>query len=115
MEIYVKEMPKSCKECPCSFQDVATCKWCNAYKKGKLTFISDDIYKEKRFEDCPLKLLKDHDKEFVAKVCEYIKDRTYENVGYHICECGKKFDIECVDFEDLCEIIDKIQKEFEDE
>lgn len=61
------------------------------------------------------KNIKQHDKELVAKVCEDIKDRAYENVGYHICECGKKFDIECIDFEDLCEIIDKIQKEFEDE
>ena len=59
------------------------------------------------------KNIKQHDKELVAKVCEDIKDRAYKNVGYHICECGKKFDIECVDFEDLCEIIDQIQKEYE--
>ena len=61
------------------------------------------------------KNIKQHDKELVAKVCEDIKDRAYENVGYHICECGKKFDIECVDFEDLCEVVAQIQKEFEDE
>lgn len=57
--------------------------------------------------------LSDHNKELVTKVCKDIKDRAYKNVGYHICECGKKSDIECIDFEDLCEIIDQIQKDIE--
>ena len=111
MEIYVKEMPKSCKECPCSFQDVATCKWCNAYNKGKLTYISDDTYSKERFEDCPLKLLKDHDKELMAKVLERIKKYLFEkcdfDYGYYVND--GEFTIS-----DLFSFLDQIQKEFED-
>lgn len=105
-EIYVKEMPKSCVNCKYFAEHRRQC---------ELELCFQWSEEEMKYNDCPLQSLHDHDKELVAKVCEYIKDRAYENVGYHICECGKKSDIECVDFEDLCEIIDKIQKEFEDE
>lgn len=109
-EIYVKEMPKSCRECPCSFKDYATFKWCNAYEKGKLTFISDDIYKEKRFEDCPLKSLHEHDKELIAKVCEKIKKYLFDK-----CEFDYGYYINDGDFTipDLWYFLDQIQKEFE--
>lgn len=115
MGIYVKEMPKSCRECPCSFQDVATFKWCNAYEKGKLTFISDDTYKEKRFEDCPLKLIHDHDKELVAKVLGKIKILAKDNFDFDMCnECGEFVHNDNVLTEsDFNKILDQIQKEFE--
>lgn len=119
-EIYVKEVPKSCKECPCSFQDVATCKWCNAYNKGKLTYISDDTYSKERFEDCPLKLLKDHDKELVAKVLKLVSIEL-ENETETYCEirqCNSPHyqgDYVWFNYVRFRKFAEKLQKEFEDE
>ena len=109
-KVYVDELPKCCEKCRFCYDN-------RPYWKSTDFFclLDEDEIDKKVYKNCLLHNIQDHDKELVAKVCEDIKDRAYENVGYHICECGKKFDIECIDFEDLCEIIDKIQKEFEDE
>lgn len=57
--------------------------------------------------------LKIHKQELINELCENIKEKAGDFSGYHICECGKKFDTTCVDYDDLCGIIEKIQKEFE--
>ena len=122
-KVYVDELPESCSKC----------EWCTLNHKNnygipfclmaRMPLYNGDKANEERGQhkdslsdfDCPLIDIKTHDRELVKEVCEKIKDRAYENTGYHICECGKKFDIECIDFEDLCEVVAQIQKEFEDE
>ena len=73
MQILVDELPKSCSECPCAHEDVAECKWCQAFSYGLLTYIPDTTYTKERLEDCPLKSLHEHDKELVEKVLEKVK------------------------------------------
>ena len=94
---WVEKMPRNCLECKnieCEHQIIECC------------FTG-------RHPDCPLQLINDHDRELVKEVCEKIKEKAYDFSGYHICECGKTFDTACVDYDDLSEIIEKIQKEFE--
>lgn len=74
---------------------------CQRYKKE---------CQELQQENARLKIYK---QELINELCENIKEKAGDFSGYHICECGKKFDTTCVDYDDLCDIIEKIQKEFE--
>ena len=102
-KVYVDKLPKSCSECPCAHEDVAECKWCQAFSHGLLTYIPDTTYTKERLEDCPLIDIKTHDRELVKEVCEKIKlkfsDTRTHNWGIEQFE--------------LYEFLDQIQKEFE--
>ena len=93
------------------------CYYCSFASNGFCTatnkYIIDNYLIRTKPNDCPLIDIKTHDRELVKEVCEKIKEKAYDFSGYHICECGKKFDTACVDYDDLSEIIEKIQKEFE--
>lgn len=70
-EIFVDELPKDCFECPCW---VGGCE-CNC----GLMRISDDYkdcYKFNNEENCPLKLIADHDTE----VCKAERERVFEEI-----------------------------------
>ena len=101
-ELYVKEMPKSCLDCPC-FDDCRI--QCNiTYNDLEYIYKSD---KDKGNKDCPLKSLHDHDKELVAKVLESVKNEAYKD-GF--CdEDGNKI----ITYHINNYILDQIQKEFE--
>lgn len=80
----------------------------NTFYTNNYSLIDNEEYFEAYFQS-----IKSHDRALVRQVCEKIKEKAYDFSGYHICECGKKFDTACVDYDDLSEIIEKIQKEFE--
>jgi hypothetical protein len=61
MKVYVDELPKSCRECPCSIYDELDCCWCKAIN-GELTYITDNDFESKRLNSCPLHSLAEHDK-----------------------------------------------------
>ena len=89
-EIYVKEMPKDCWDCPCQDNESGRCKILNRYV--------DYIPK-----DCPLKSLHDHDKELVEKVLDKVK-RKVDYISMHT-----------ITKERLMIMCEEIQQEFEDE
>lgn len=110
-EIYIKEMPKSCKECCCcscdlkpEFIKVGTFMYCNLLRQ-KFRFKED----RKKLKDCPLKSLHDHDKELVAKVLESVKNEASKDGFYD--EDGNKI----ITYHINNYILDQIQKEFENE
>lgn len=79
-KVYVDKLPKSCSECPCAHEDVAECKWCQAFSHGLLTYIPDTTYTKERLEDCPLKSLHDYKKELVAKVLGMVRENLKEEL-----------------------------------
>lgn len=96
-EIYVKEKPKSCYICPCYDTSEGFCSITGSYIKYK---------KGRILQDCQLIDIKTHDRELVKEVCEKIA----RNVRV------RKIQEEWYVIEtDLRAILDKIQKEFEDE
>ena len=109
-EIYVKEMPKNCKDCPCcscdlkpEFIKIGDIMYCNLLKQ-KFRFKEE----RKKLKDCPLQRLHDHDKELIAKVLESVKNEAYKDGFYD--EDGNKI----ITYHINNYILDQIQKEFED-
>ena len=96
-KVYVEELPKECWDCPCFKTDLeCPC----GLSDGTQDYFKDEI----DGENCPLKLLKTHDRELVKEVCEKIK----RNVRV------RKIKEEWYAIEtDLRAILDKIQKEYE--
>lgn len=70
MEIYVDELPKCCNACPHCYHECNNIYHC-AIQNEHMEFFKDDYLK--RQENCPLKLLKDHDKQVRNEVCEEIR------------------------------------------
>ena len=91
-KVYVDELPDICDECP--FQNKTTYECVLLPKYNKQPFL----------QSCPLKSLREYDKELVEKVCDKIKlkfsDARSHNWGIE--------QIELYDF------LDQIQKEVED-
>ena len=75
-EIYVKEMPKRCGECPYSElnyaydDEVRTCK----FQFGYIALYND------KFPNCPLKSLHEYKKELVAKVLGMVRENLKEEL-----------------------------------
>lgn len=65
-KVYVDELPKSCWECPCFKNDL---EFPCGLSDGTQDYFKDEI----DGENCPLVLLKTHDRELVNEVCEKIK------------------------------------------
>ena len=83
-EIYVKEIPKDCWDCPCQDNENGRCKILNRYV--------DYIPK-----DCPLKSLHEYKKELVAKVLEKVKkeldgDYNQYRINYILNQIQKEFE-----------------------
>lgn len=93
-EIYVKEMPKSCFDCPIIVEGP------EGYDCCVCAFLVETAESKNRLKDCPLKSLHDHDKELIEKVCKRV---------FNIFD-GNNIDYICVD-----DVIERLQKEFEDE
>ena len=99
-ELYVKEMPKSCRDCLYSepnyrfWNDIITCK----FQVGDIASIIN----------CPLKSLHEYKKELVAKVLESVKNEASKDGFYD--EDGNKI----ITYHINNYILDQIQKEFED-
>lgn len=107
-KVYIDELPEGCFECPCSHEDFAECKWCQAFSHGLLTYIPDTTYTKERLEDCPLKSLHEYKKELVAKVLKEVEDSFTAYLPLKN-RTGAWF------YGRLNEILKKYQKEFEDE
>ena len=112
-KVYVDELPESCKKCAYSQINLALgveTRICGL----QYGFISIDIDK---FPNCPLRSIKDHDRELVKEVCEKIRDLAESYCEISLCEnCGEQpYNDIILTGNDLAEILDQIQKEAENE
>lgn len=108
-EIYVKEMPDFCEECPFHNEENDKCILLPQYNIRPF------------LQSCPLKSLKDHDRELVKEVCEKIKDWCNKNfnwVGNGIGYDGQDYN-EMIGSNNtinkLRGFLNQVQKEFENE
>lgn len=104
-EIYIKEMPRCCKDCHCCSCDTkkefitrSTSMYCNLLKQG---FYWKDY--RLKLKDCPLKSLHEYKKELVAKVLEKVRKKV-GNISMHTTTKER-----------LIIMCEEIKKEFEDE
>lgn len=97
-KIYINNLPKNCWECPCFKNDL---EFSCGLSDGTQDYFKDEI----DGENCPLKSIKNHDRELVKEVCEKIrKDLSSKFIYFE----GKK---EFYKISDVFEILDQIQKE----
>ena len=107
-KVYVEELPKECWDCPCFKTDLeCSC----GLSDGTQDYFKDEI----DGENCPLKLLKIHDRELVKEVCEKIKEKAFGLWYFVLNEQkehfeGNRYVLSQKDFND---ILDQIQKEYE--
>ena len=104
IKVYVDELPKSCWDCFCQDNENGRCKILEKY--------TDYVPK-----DCPLIDIKTHDRELIRQVCEKIKEKAFGLWYFVLNEQkeyfeGNRYVLSQKDFND---ILDQIQKEFEDE
>lgn len=103
-ELYVKEIPKCCEDCPVHNGTNGICKLLHKY-----TYDTPP-------KDCPIKSLHEHDKELVKKVCKKISNRLFKyyktadiilnkNIKHNDARIILSFDVDLV--------LEQIQKEFE--
>ena len=96
IKVYVEELPKECWDCPCFKTDLeCPC----GLSDGTQDYFKDEI----DGENCPLKLLKTHDRELVKEVLGKVK-RKVDYISMHT-----------VTKERLMIMCEEIRKEFEDE
>lgn len=76
-KVYVEELPKECWDCPCFKTDLeCSC----GLSDGTQDYFKDEI----DGENCPLKLLKIHDRELVKEVCEKIRENIEARNAYEL-------------------------------
>ena len=93
-KVYVEELPKECWDCPCFKTDLeCPC----GLSDGTQDYFKDEI----DGENCPLKLLKTHDRELVKKVCDKISNH-FKTTCYI-----------SIDEQNIYDVLDQIQREFE--
>ena len=97
-KVWVGEMPEGCWDCPCFDMYESQC------QINYADCVELDIAKE-RHKNCPLQLIKDHDRELVRQVCAKIS-RFIDKMK------GVKFDERRI-FVELENLKIEIQKEFE--
>ena len=92
-KVYVDELPKSCVGCKYFAEHRRQCnlELCFQWSEEK-----------QKYNDCPLKLLHDHDRELVKEVCEKIR----ENI-----EARNINELDIINR--LAVFLDEIEKEFE--
>ena len=92
MKVYVDELPDNCKVCLCRDNFC-----CNLYWESKEEYL--DIYYEyynnQRHKDCPLKLLKDHDR--AVKQHAYKKGYNDMRMQYELGDHDKQVRKEVID------------------
>ena len=97
-KVWVEKMPKSCWECPCFKDDIDfPC----GLSDGTQDYFRDGI----DGASCPLHSIKDHDRELVRQVCEKINNLANKKTN---------IDTELLDMVYFDDVVEKIQKEFED-
>lgn len=99
MKVYVDELPKSCGECFCSFENT----WC-ALSDGEMGDICEECDNKTRHKKCPLKTLADYTKqvrkEVLDELCNMLADRAelidfggcaeFMFTTYDLQECSKE-------------------------
>lgn len=105
-KVWLEKMPKCCTDCPCEREYSCGIIGCELY---------DEICDETKHKDCPLLLIKDHDRELVKKVCEKIKNycenwKQYANF-YNYVKIEETSGIKVCPT--LYDVLDEIQKEYE--
>ena len=102
MKIYVDELPKCCFDCQLCEANNMGCFMCYAHETDFL-YISQDEFREKRLKNCPLKLLKYHDK--TVKQHAYKKGYNDMQIQYKLGNYDKQIRKEVVQ-----EIREKIEQ-----
>lgn len=100
-KVYVGELPPCCSYCPCSDIDNEECN-ITGYS---VAYIGCHDTKP---DNCPLVDIKTHDRALIKEVCEKIKNNV-NDMPYYDDRTGY------VSPTDVCEMIDELQKEFENE
>ena len=95
MQILVDELPKSCFECPIIVDGSEGCDFCVC------AILEEKAETKNRLKDCPLHSIKDHDRELVKEVCEKISNH-FKTTCYI-----------SIDEQNIYDVLDQIQKEFE--
>ena len=85
-EYYVDKFPDSCFNCQFS-REACYC-MLNSLMTDTVTFY-ENFYELKRYKDCPLKLLSDHDKQVRKEVCEEIRNRSAKSYSGYAFNLGK--------------------------
>lgn len=83
-KVYVDELPKSCRDCPCMNSNC----FCKLYymqnQNGNVLDCED--CRKKIHEDCPLIDIKTHNRELVKEVCEkvikFINELAWQDIQY---------------------------------
>lgn len=97
-EIYVKEMPDICDECPFHNEENDKCILLPQYNIRPF------------LQSCPLHDLQKHNKELVEKVCDKVR-KWCKNIREWTYDSSHRV----LDLHNLDEFLKQIQKEFEDE
>ena len=104
MKVYVDELPKSCKDCPCFEYNEY---WDKCYCSGRGEI--EDKYKKR--QDCHLLSLADYTKQVRKEVVQEIKSAIKEKLVYPDNRVDCPFS-DGFAFEDtICDVIDQIQGE----
>ena len=86
MKVYVSELPKSCRDCPCMERDGYGFYTCLLYYKKHEMLLDCEDYKDSRPNECLLQSLAEHDKqvrkEVLGKLMNMLGDRA------ELIECG---------------------------
>lgn len=110
-KVYVDELPKSCVGCKYFAEHRRQCnlELCFQWSEEK-----------QKYNDCPLKILHDHDKELVEKVLEKVSIELENETGIYceIRQCNSPHyqgDYIWFNYVKFRKLAEKLQKEFEDE
>ena len=107
MQILIDELPKSCVGCKYFAEHRRQCNLELCLQWNEVKF---------KFNDCPLKSLHDHDKELVAKVLEKVRSNLKENILLTKNDKPEEAKLKLVKSCSIdLDVLDQIQKEFEDE
>ena len=79
--IYVDELPKSCKDCPCMNNDGFGGYDCNLYYKKHKEILSCDYYADTIPKDCPLQPLSVALAEKRKKVVQDIREKLKSDIS----------------------------------
>ena len=104
-KVYLDELPKSCVGCDFAFDGK-----CQALERKQYYCIENC-----RRSDCPLHSIKDYKRELIKEVCEKLKEKAFGLWYFVLNEQkehfeGNRYVLSQKDFND---ILDQIQKEFE--
>ena len=110
MKVYVDELPKSCRDCPCMESDGYGFYTCLLYyKKHEMLLDCEDYKEDSRPNECLLQSLSDYTKQVRKEVVQEIRKKLPDFI-YNFQE-PETPRTKVVELEDIKYILDQIQGE----